>query len=91
MKHDNVIEMMMMIVNNPVKVKLIAEFPSSPVVYKTKSQLNRIILMIINNQHNAAIVLFFCRLKAQQMVLINHPKTQTEVKRKAKIAVPPRL
>lgn len=76
MKHNNVIKMMMMmIVNNPVKVKFPAEFPSSPVVCKTKSQLNRIILIvIINNQHNAAIVMFSCRLMAQQTVLINHPK-----------------
>lgn len=75
MKHINVIKMMV-IVNNPVKVKFPPDFSSSPVVRKTKSQLNRIILMIINNQHNAAVVMFSCRLMTQQMVLINHPKTR---------------
>lgn len=75
MKHNSVVKMMMMIVNVAVKVKLLAEFPSSPVVYKAESQLNRIILMIIQNEHNAAVVMFFCRPTAQQMVLINHPET----------------
>lgn len=55
MKHNSV-KMMMMIVNNPVKVKFLAEFPSSPVVCQTKSRLNRIILMIVNNQHNAVFL-----------------------------------